>query len=335
MLDQLNFVRGAVSKGDAVIPVLTHFCIYKDESGWRIQGANGRVSIDAPFIDLGREAIMPAERFLKAVDNCSGEPELRFTDAGKLVVAKKPFRALLPTQPITTFPRALPSKGDRVKVGEGLLDALRLLRPFIATDAERAWASTMLFDPQGNVYSSTNAMIAMTKCSAFKKAGEVQLPVFVVDEIIRLNIEGHGGLNGHFTPKEIVVDETGATFYYGDAWVKGSHIAAEWPTATAEQWLAMKAEFKKLPDGLMKAIDQLLPFCSDPKFPAIYFTRDGIATAPGDTQAEIGGFDLGEACFHAENLRPMLDAADHIAITEKAALFKGKNFKGVMALLRM
>lgn len=335
MLDVLNFVRGAVSKGDAVLPVLTHYCIYKGTQGWRIQGANGRVAIDAPFIDLGHEAIVPAERFLKAVDNCGGEPELRFTEKGKLVIHRKPFRALLPTQPISTFPLARPSKGDRYPVTDGLLDALRLLRPFIATDAERPWASTILFDAEGNVYASTNAMIAMTKCDAFIRAGDVQLPVFVADELIRLNAEGHGGLGGLFNPQEVSSDDTGTTFYYGDAWVKGSHISAEWPTETAKTWMSMKATYKPIPKGLMAAIEQLIPFCLDPKFPAIFFTRNGIATAPGDTQAEVAGFDLGEACFHADNLRPMLAVSDKMAITERAALFKGKGFQGVMSLLRM
>lgn len=330
MIDILNFVRGAVSSGDAVLPVLTHFCIYKG----RIQGGNGRVTIDAPCAELDFEAIIPAERFLRAVDACEGDPTLRFTEKGRLVVEHKPFRAMLPVLKFDTFPRATPSGGDRYTVGDGLIESIRLLRPFIASDAERAWASTMLFDAEGNVYASTNAMIAMTHCNAFvAMGGDMQLPVFAVDELLRINSLEPGVIESY--PDSVSSDETGTTFFYGDAWLKTAHISAEWPTETAKQWLVMTAEMKDLPAKLWSAIEKLLPFCPDPKFPAIFFTGSGIATAPGDTQAEIAGFDLGEACFHADNLRPMLASSAKMGMVERAGIFLGDDFKGVLAKLRL
>jgi hypothetical protein len=306
--------------------VLSHFCIYKG----RIQGGNGRVTIDAPCAELDFEAVIPADRFLKAVDACDGEPQLRFTDKGKLVVERKPFRAMLPTQKFDSFPRAIPSGGDRYKVGDGLIDSLKLLRPFIATDAERAWASTMLFDEEGNVYSSTNAMIAMTHCDAFVGGlGQVQLPVFAVDELIRLAAHPNG------YPDMVASDASGITFFYDEAWVKAAHIAAEWPSETAKDWLNKTAEMKVIPKGLMSSIEQLLPFCPDPKFPVIHFRGGALSTAEGDTSATIDGFDLGEASIHADNIRPMLSCADKMGLVERAAIFTGDDFKGVLALLRI
>lgn len=325
MLDVLNFVRGAVSSSDTVMPVLTHFCIYDG----RIQGSNGRVSIDAPLPGIDFEAIIPAERFLRAIDTCGGEPKLRLTDKGRVIVERKPFRATLPSQKVEAYPRAKPSGGDRYPVGDGLLDALKLLRPFIATDAERAWASTVYFDNEGQALAANNAIIAMTKCDAFKNIGEMQLPVFACEELLRLG--SHPG--GY--PDDVSMDDSGVTFYFGDSWLKSAHIAAEWPTETAATWLAMSAKMKKIPPELARSIEQLLPFCPDPKYPTIRFEKGGIRTATGDSEAEIAGFDLGEGTFHAANLLPMLACTDKMAILEKAALFSGKNFKGVMALLRI
>jgi hypothetical protein len=273
--------------------------------------------------------VIPADRFLRAVDACKGDPTLRFTDTGRLVVERKPFKAFLPCQKQDLFPLTKPSTGDRFRVGDGLIEALKLLRPFIATDAERAWASTLLFDPEGNVYASTNAMIGMTRCEAFAGVGQIQLPVFAADELLRLATVPNG------YPDEIATDDTGTTFFYDDAWVKTQHIAAEWPTETAQKWLEMTGKYKAIPPKLIDAIEQLLPFCPDPKFPVIHFKKDGISTAAGETEAEIAGFDLGEGFFHAENLRPMLACSTKIAILEKAALFTGPDFKGVLSLLRM
>lgn len=326
MIETLNFVRGAVSSGDAVIPVLTHFCIYAG----RIQGANGRLYIDAPLADIKFETVVPAERFLRAIDSCGSNAKLRFTDAGRLVVEKKPFRAMLPTQKLDSFPRGIPSKGERIKLkdADGLLATLRQLRPFIANDAERAWASTILFE-EGTAYSSTNAMIAMMTCKTFGDR-QVQLPVFAVDELLRIGE----------APSSYSSDDTGITFYFeekaGSPWLKTQRIAAEWPVETARDWLKREGEYRKIPEHLDAAVEKLLPFCPDPKFPVVHFKGKTISTAKGDTEAEIDGFDLGgEASFHAENLLPMLRHTEEIAITDRAALFKGKNFKGVLALLRV
>jgi hypothetical protein len=285
------------------------------------------VAIDAACPELNFQAVVPAERFLRAVDACEGEPALRFTDKGKLVVERKPFRAMLPIQKFDTFPRTKISEGSRYPVADGLLATLRMLRPFITSDAARPWASTMLFDAEGNVYASTNAVIAMSECQAFAGGiGEIQLPVFACDELLRINQQ----------PEEVSVDESGTTFFYaGDSWLKCQHIAAEWPTETAKKWLEMSTDFREIPKGLARSIERLLPFCPDPKFPVIHLKPGSISTAQGESEATIEGYDLGEGSFHAENLLPILACSDRIGIIERAALFRGEGFKGVVSLLKL
>lgn len=316
MLETLKFVRGAVSEKD-VVPVLSHFCIYKK----RIQGANGRIAIDSPCPDLTFDAVVPADRFLRAIDACAGEPKMRFTEGGKLVVEHKPFRAMLPQLGIDTFPLMEPSAGKAVNLAGPLLPVLRKLRPFMSDDAERPWASTCLLNK--NTFVSNNATIAMMTGSPFK--AEIQLPVFGIDELLRIGIE----------PKQYTTDDVSITFYYDQGWMRVQKITAEWPVATAEQWLAMKPKAVPIPKGLAAAVERILPFCVDPKFPVIYFRKSGISTAPGEVQAEIQGFNLGDAAAHAKNLINMLKASDTIAITEKAMIFTGAGgFKGIMSILR-
>lgn len=328
MLDVLRFVRGAVSGNDSVLPVLTHFCIY---SG-RIQGANGRISIDAPVPSLKFNAITPAEKFLKAIDNCGGEPHLNLTEAGRLTIKREGFRAILPTQGIEAFPKAEASKGTRHKLADGLCDAVNLLRPFVATDAERPWASTVYFDPENGVaFAATNAMIAMVKTKPFNHP--VQIPVFAIDELLRINAhEGYG------EPAQWAVDEHSVTFFWPkqDAWMRSQLIIAEWPTETARRWMSMKEKMVKIPKNLSAEIERLLPFCPDPKYPVIHFDGAMLSTSTGDSEAYVElEQQMGKGAFHADNLRPMLKLADKMVITEKAALFSAENFKGVMSLLRV
>lgn len=325
MLDVLNFVRGAVATGNQIVPVLTHFCIY----GNRIQGANGRIHIDSACV-IDFEGVVPAEKFLRAMDACDGHPSFRFTDANKLVIERKPFRAYLPHQSVESFPKAEPTPGERYWSKKAshpaLLPTLRALRPFMSDDAERAWASTVLFHRESNTAFATNsAMIAMlTKAAPFH--ADVQLPIFCVDELLRIGRE----------PLDYAVDSSSITFFWGDQWLKSQLIVAEWPVKTAQEWLAMKAKMLPIPKDLAKLVESIVPFCEDPKFPVIHFSERGITTAPGETQGQIEGVNIGSGAFRADNLAFMLACSDKIAIAEKCGIFSGPdNFKGVMSLLRI
>ena len=318
MLETLQFVRGVVAERD-VVQALTHFCIHQDH----IQGSNGRITIDAPCPGVGFEAVVPAEQFLRAVDACGGEPKIRFTDTGKLVVEKKPFRAYLPNLPLDQYPRMDPSGGKKTKPKTPLLPTLRLLRPFLGDDADRKWAATMVFI-NGSALASSNVMIASAKCEAF--AGEIQLPFYLIDELLRIGTE----------PEAYALDASSITFFWGKQWMKGQLILGEWPLETAKKWLAEKTKMVPVPPMLAASVERLVPFCPDPKFPVIHFNKGGIATALGDMQADIAGFDVGEGAFRAENLGPMLSRSDKIGMAERAALFTGPGgFKGIMAKLRV
>lgn len=319
MLETLRFVRGAVAEGGSLVPVLTHFCVYKK----RLQGTNGRIYLDAPCAELPFETVVPAERFLRAVDACDGEPDMKITDTGRLIIKRGKFRAQLMTQGVDMFPLGQVSAGKKIKIGAPLLPVLKTLRPFMSSDAVRPWASTLLF-MKGAAFGASNAMIASIKQGSIDKT--IQLPVFAIDELLRIGNE----------PDHYAFDETSITFFWKDSWLRSQLIVSDWPVKTAEDWLAMKIKTKPLPKDLIAAIDRLIPFCPDPKAPVIRFKGDTIATLEGESQAEMGGFNVGEGVFRAENLKAMLAVADKMAITEKAAHFSGPDsFAGVMSLLRL
>ncbi|MDZ4344184.1 MAG: hypothetical protein U1E51_17330, partial [Candidatus Binatia bacterium] len=235
------------------------------------------------------------------------------------------FRGFLPHHKVEAFPLQAPSTGKKRPVGKDLLEVLTLLRPFIGDDASRPWASTLLFRKEAKAaVAANNVIIASAPCKD-TFAQDIQLPVFAIDELLRI-----GKL-----PETFSCDESSITFFWGAQWLRSQLIVAEYPSATVDKWLTKRGKMIELPKNIGAVVEDLTPFCNDPKFPVLYFRKNGIATAPGETQAEITGIDLGEGAFRADNLKIILQRSDKIAITDSAALFSGpKGFRAIMAALK-
>jgi hypothetical protein len=67
-----------------------------------------------------------------------------------------------------------------------------------------------------------------------------------------------------------------------------------------------------IPEGLKAAIEKILPFCPDQKFPEIHLGTDGVSTADGAMSAVVEAFDLPESRWHAKNLLLVLSEATEI-----------------------
>lgn len=315
MRDILSFVRGAVANKEGPVPVLTRFCIYDG----RIQGSNGRIAIDAPCPELaGINALVPADRFISAIDACDLEPKISLTEGNRLVVARKPFRAVLPTQPIDAFPHSAPTKGKRQKVPD-LLPMLSRLRPFVGEDSIRMWCLCVYADGE-TAYATNSNMIASFPAEGIK----LTLPVFLIDELLRIGE----------APTGMTSDEHSITFFYGDSWLRSQLITEEWPVQTARELLSWKKAPPQMPPDLLKQIESIIPFCLDPRFPVVHFTEKGVSTEPGETQAEVAGASWPPIAFDSRNLLPMLRASTRFSIDgeKRQARFAGEGgFKGVMA----
>ena len=214
MLKTLNFVKGAVSTKD-LIPVLTNFHFY---SG-RVQGGNGRITIDAPLELGGIDITVPAVPFLKAIDTCEGILDfenLKITEAGRLSIKKGKFRSVLPLSNSDEFPLVEPSEGKARHVPP-ILSALKRLRPFVGDDATRPWACGVLFK-NGYAYATNN--VVMTRVIMDFGDCEFNLPGFAVDELLRINKE----------PESIIIDDNAVTFFFGKlGWLRSQLFSAEWP----------------------------------------------------------------------------------------------------------
>jgi len=308
MLNTLRLVQGAVSEKD-MVPVLSHFHIYDG----RIQGTNGRLTIDAP-IDTPKELTLtvPAARFIKAIDACRKEPVLIEEDH-KLLIKAGRFKAMLPLS-TDEFPIGGEPSGEE-KPCDGLTAILRRLRPFVGDDATRLWACGILIRG-GRAYATNNIILA--SCPAPKFTTDMVLPVQLIDELIRINDE----------PDMMLIDGSKVGFRWGKAWLAGKTLADEWPPV--EDMLPDAPE-EDIPQDLLDAVKRIMPFCPNPKFPVIQFGADGISTEDGDMSAEIAEWEFPEMKFHGEQLQLVLKVAKQMDLTKSPAPWAAAGITGLLS----
>ncbi len=298
----LDFVKGAVSTKD-LIPVLTNFHFY---SG-RVQGGNGRITIDAPLdapLDLGGVDItVPAVPFLRAVDACGGAPVLNITEGGRLTMKKGKFRSVLPLSDSTSFPlQTLEWEGHRDwKPGSGLIKILRTIRPFIGEDASRPWACGVLFS-DGYLYATNNVVMVRIPYT-MPEGTQMNLPSYAVDELLRIGED----------PERMLFDENKAAFHYGDRWMRSNLFDVAWPDVSK---FFDEAALDPVPEGLREAVEKIRPFCQDSKFPIITMNSEGVHTAEGDMGASVEGYELPDSKYRAEPLQLVLTHAKRIDLSK-------------------
>lgn len=307
MKDQLNLVRGAVSKKE-LVPVLTAFHIYDG----RIQGMNGFLAIDTTLKELkGLNITIPAERFMKAVDACEGEPELRITESSLLVKGGS-LKVTIPLMPHVNFPKQ-EIEGEKKKVS-GLLAALETLYPFITEDASRPWACGVML--KNNFAYATNN-VSIVKIPFKSSYNGLIIPLHAINELLRIKEE----------PRYIFLSNSWITFDMNNCWLKARLIEAEWPDVDK---LFEDCQLK-VPANLAEEVDLLAKFASKNRIPAIIFEEEKIVLQEGGAEFKRQGLPKG--FYNAEPLARCLKAATHIDFNKYPAAvpFKGKD--GLMGIL--
>jgi len=330
MKDILNLVKGAVSTRD-LVPVLTHFLIYGDG---RIQGGNGRVSIDAECAALeGLNFAVPAERFIKAVDACNSDPVLSLR-GDKLSVATRGFKALLPVLPAESYPYRPLIKDQPCLYSKGnppFLGVLRKLRPFISTDASRPWSNSVLFSG-GYAYATNNVVLARCPCHysmPSEQAPDMQISTAGVDEILRIGQEVDS-----FSQYSNALH-----FNYVGFWLEVQAVETLWPSKLGEICRQLDdREWTQAGRGLADAVRKLAPFFPDKKVPVVLLEGGTASTLAGDSSAEVElGVELGErSMFSLKPLLAVLEVASVVdfGLSQNTAAWAGDGIDGLISKMR-
>jgi DNA polymerase III sliding clamp (beta) subunit (PCNA family) len=258
MLNALKFVQGAVSK-KSLLPTLTHFRI---KDGY-IMSSNGMLTLCSP-IDLDIEATPKADKFMRAIRNCSEAVQLSLQSRERLFIRSGSFKAYIDCTD-EPYPEISP-EGDEVKLDGGILEALSSLEKFIGEDDSRRWARGILL--RGESAFATNNIVLVEKWLGHAFPHDVCIPEPAVQELLRLGEE----------PESIQISGTSITFHFaGNRWMRTQAYSVEWPPVTSVLAKSMSEDMVEVPEGFFDAISKLKPFVDE--MDRVYFSEGRIGTS--------------------------------------------------------
>lgn len=315
MLDALRFVQGAVARKD-YNPALTHFCIRDG----KIKGFNGALALCSP-IALNLDVVPKATPFIKAIQACKDAVQISLTPTGRLSIRSGGFKAHIECldQP---YPDILPS-GQEVQITSPILPYLKILAPFIAEDASRAWARGILF--RGQSAFATNNVVLVEAWMPAVFPVEVNIPEMAILEILRINEE----------PERLQVADTAVTFWFpGGRWLRTSTLDTSWPDVGK----ILNRPCNPIPIGeeFYRALETIKPFLDD--LERAYFLDGRIATSPEEVPAATidcpgvpatGVFNLKQLLA----LEPAMTTID-FSMYPGPCLFFGDNLRGAITGMR-
>lgn len=293
MYESIRKAYGAVSK-KGVSSILTMMRIKKG----LVIGTDGNLTIGVGVPELKHlDITVPADKFLKAISIADlSKIKLKVTAGGKLSIVAGKFRVLIPTVPNESFPEVTTS-GDLIQC-EGILQALKVVSPFIGDDAIRKWSNgARLTD--NYIYCTNNVTIVKYKVNM--SVPEIIIPRATVHELLRIGEE----------PIGVVADTASITFILeNDCWINSKIIDGKWPDV--EQLFQDTENLPPVHPELLEAVSSVTPFCADSKFPAILFSEEGISTKDGDMSSSYSGIKLPHSSFHATVLTLLLPSIETI-----------------------
>lgn len=315
----LKFVKGAVAKKDYT-PSLTHFRI----KNGMVLGFNGTLAICSP-IEINLDITPKAIEFIKAIEACEGTISLHVTANGKLAVQSLNFRSFVNCVAPENFPEVKPV-GHKVRLGQGkLMPALRHLEPFIAEDASRPWACSVLLD--GFSAYSTNNIVLLQYWLGWQFPARVSLPAAAVREVIRIGEE----------PESIQFDERRVIFHYADGrWISTQVVEGNWPDVEGLLNKTSASEPEPIQEGLFSAVEQLLPFADE--LSRIYFLGDKVSTVadPSVSGSVVAMQCPRVGCYNGKQFLNLKGVADKVSFMDypSSASFYGKLSRGRIAGIR-
>jgi len=298
-----SYVGGAVSNKN-ILPVLTHFGIREG----RLHAYNGRVYITAPAAELDHlpSITVSAVPFTAAVRAAEATGQaLKFDLKEKRLVLKAgKFRATIPVGQTEEFPfMGARPKMTKVKPGDGFLNQMRVLRPFIGEDASRPWSAAVRI-VGGAMYATNNVSLVRAPAPEKWPVMDAAIPVFAVDELLRIGKE----------PLAVAQDATAMTFLLSeDVLLRSQLLEGEWPdVATMLTSLHQKAKYTAIPIDLLERVRRVVPVSENTDLPAVCFAGGKIYTqkgASGQGAEEEGLPGVEGAIFHADQLTKTLQVA--------------------------
>lgn len=318
MLDELKFVQGAVARKD-MLPAMTHFRIEKGT----VRSYNGVMAISSP-IALDLDCCPRADSLVKAISSCQEATTITVTPNGRLSIHSGKFRAIVDTIQGET-PHVEP-EGDLVQFdGSVLVEAFKVLEPFIGTDASRPFTNGVLLD-SGSAYATNNTCLVQYWIGgAFPL--RVNVPRAAIKEVLRI---GEPPTHGQVTRDSI-------TFHYTDGrWIRSQLLSTEWPMDLVAGLLDQPSNPQPLPEDFFVGLATIRGMADGAS--RIYMTNGALRTHTDLDEGAAYEIELpAEGLYNMHMLSLLEGVVNSIDLTRypQPALFLGEKLRGAIIGMKM
>lgn len=308
-----KLVRSVVAER-GLLPIMSNFHIYDG----RIQGTDGKMTLDAPWDWDGEPINLLAEPLVRAFENME-TPKLELK-GDHLLAKHKRMRVKIPVS-LEQFPRCPEPEGEWHVIDNTFLEACARLRAFVGSDMARQWSNAVLVR-DGWIYATNNVSMARTKFAW--QGPDFTLPAYALDQLQRMQRELDG---------VIIEPEKKVAFRMDDVWLESSVYTGAWPDV--HTMIPDTGDLPELPEGMLEAVDKILPFVPDKRFPVICLKEDKISTMDGAQSAEIDLSCAVEGSYHATPLRTVLAYARYADFSVYPQAVPFRNAAGTLEGLLM
>jgi hypothetical protein len=310
--ESIDKVRRALSR-QGIVDRLTYYLV---KDGF-VCASDGRMTAGAPF-PSNLTFLVPGGEFEKVVDHLQGNTtELTLLD-GKLLLKSGRLRATIETLPLDQAFYPHP-EGAWLPPPDGLVEALRRVRPFVSDNATRPWALCVSLRT-GAIMATTNVALVEVACPALL-CDELLLPCWAVDFIL-------------FHPAKltgVIFQQNNACFQWDDkSWMVSQLGEGKFPEVCSGMLDNGEDPTWEIPQEWRDALIGISKLCSGE-------ILCGAVSMVGKTEKSVVEYEVtspAEASkWEQRYLTTVVQAATHLALTSwpKPARFKGTGIRGVIA----
>ncbi len=241
--EALQFIQPAIATKDTQAGLR-----YVRIADGTVAAANGAFSASAPC-DLKFECLVDGEKFCAAVERMV-DPDAEI-DGQLLRIKKGRLRAALNILP--TAGTGIPApEGEWAPVPKGLMDALRVVRPFAVVGHAQPWA-TGLYLFQSTVTATTGTIII-----------EATVPKMAIPDGLLLPAAAADFPLSQSEPSAWITDPSYVAFRWPDGkWFRAQLLNLQYPNVLAVLGAAWKPKGAKVTEDTRKAIEDLVKLSPD------------------------------------------------------------------------
>ena len=312
MKENLAKIKAALSHQGGVVPHYRYYLV-KDRY---IHAYDGRMTAAAPFpVDAFSEFLVPGEEFELLLDRLSDNPEITM-DGLKLRLKSGRLRGSINLLPVTEGLYVGPDL-PWLPPPQNLLAALKLVRPFIGTNAIHYWSICVSLGAE-SIFATTNISLVEVECPGLN-GRESLLPCWAVDYLLS-RMEALDGWQ---------IGDSYIAFRWDDgSWMRTQLVSGGFPGAGRDMITKMQMPTWEITNEWREAYTSVASMCED----LVEVHPTCIRGKRGEAIVEHEAISPSLSKWNPKFLNDVVACATHLQLDTwpQPAPFIGKGIRGII-----